>query len=262
MHMLTRSLDNLRDRLSASQGWSSFKTKHPATFRGLGYGYRAYRFYKHIQYQKIYTRLKPFTMLPRRGYINNLSLCDEYRTLRGSVVEAGTWKGGMIAGIAQLLGNSRAYYLYDSFQGLPKATEHDALPDGYSAISWQEDLEKPEWKGRTRGNLAVDMSFAEEAMRLSGVGNYKITPGWFRDTLPNYDGGPIAILRMDGDFYESLMDTLNNLYAKVVRGGIIIIDDYYYWHGARRAVHDFLSEHKLVDTIHQHKDGYPYILKY
>jgi O-methyltransferase len=260
--MLIRSLDNVRDRLATSAGWSSFKTKHPAMFSGLSYGYRAYRSYKLIQYRQIYATFKPFTMLPKGGYINNLSLCDEYRTVKGSVVEAGTWKGGMIAGIAKLLGSSRTYYLYDSFQGLPKATEYDALPDGYSAISWQEDLEKPEWKGRTRGNLSVDMSFAEEAMKLSSVSNYKITPGWFRNTLPDYNGGPIAILRMDGDFYESVLDTLNYLYSKVVQGGIIIIDDYYYWHGARRAVHDFLSEHKLVDTIHQHRGGYPYILKY
>ena len=169
----------------------------------------------------------------------------------------------MIAGIAKLLGNGRSYYLYDSFEGLPPACEQDALPDGYSAISWQADLEKPEWQGRTgHGNLAVDASFAEHAMELSGAENYKITPGWFRDTLPRYDGGPIAILRMDGDFYESVMDTLNHLYGYVVRGGIIIIDDYYYWQGATRAVHDFLSAHKLPDQIHQHRDGYPYIVKH
>lgn len=162
-----------------------------------------------------------------------------------------------------LLGPDRAYYLYDSFQGLPPATEHDALPDGYSAILWQEDLKKPEWQGKTGlGNLAVDVTFVREAMRLSGVHNYKIVPGWFKDTLPYYDGGPIAILRMDGDFYELLMDTLNNLYSKVVPGGIIIIDDYYYWQGAIKAVHDFLSQHDLTDTIHQHQDGYPYILKH
>lgn len=261
--MLTGSLDNVRDRLATSQGWSSFKTKHPAIFKGLSYGYRAYRSYKTIQYRRIYATFKPFTMLQSHSYINNLSLCDQYRTIKGTVVEAGTWKGGMIAGIAKLFGPTRAYYLYDSFQGLPPASKEDAFPDGYSAISWQKDLKKPEWQGRTGlGNLAVDMSFAQQAMKLSAVTNYKITPGWFKDTLPTYDGGPIAILRMDGDFYESLMDTLNNLYEKVVPGGIIIIDDYYYWQGARKAVHDFLSQRKLVDTIHQHRDGYPYLLKH
>ena len=80
--------------------------------------------------------------------------------------------------------------------------------------------------------------------------------------MPTYDGGPIAILRMDGDFYESTMDTLNNLYDPVVPGGVIIIDDYYYWQGARMAVHDFLSQHKLIDSIYQHRDLYAYILKH
>jgi hypothetical protein len=102
--MLTRILDKARDNLAASQGWSSFKTKHPSMMRGLAYGYRAYRSYKHIQYHRIHRTMRPFTMLTRAGYINNLSLCDQYRTVPGSVVEFGTWKGGMIAGIAKLLG--------------------------------------------------------------------------------------------------------------------------------------------------------------
>jgi O-methyltransferase len=261
--MLTRSLDNVRDSLATSQSWSSFKKNHPAMFKSLAYGYRAYRSYKILQYRRIYKTFKPFTMLLKPNYINNLSLCDQYRTVKGSVVEAGTWKGGMIAGIAKLLGPGRAYYLYDSFQGLPPATERDALPDGYSAISWQADLKKPEWQGKTgHGNLAVSQDYAEQAMKLSGATKYKITPGWFRDTLPTYDSGPIAILRMDGDFYESIMDTLNELYEQVVPGGVIIIDDYYYWQGASMAVHDFLSQNKLIDRIHQHRDLYPFILKH
>jgi O-methyltransferase len=261
--MITRTLDRTRENLAASRNWTSFKTKHPTMLRGLVYGYRAYRSYKHIQYRRIYATMKPYTMIRKHGYINNLSLCDEYRSVRGSVVECGTWKGGMIAGIAKMFGEGRAYYLYDSFQGLPPATERDALPDGYSAISWQADLKKPEFADiAERSSLKVDASFAREAMQLSGVLNYKIVPGWFKDTLPTYEGGPIAILRMDGDFYESIMDTLNNLYPYVVKGGIIIIDDYYYWQGASKAVHDFLSQHNLADTIHQHRDGYPYILKH
>jgi O-methyltransferase len=260
--MLTRSLDNVRDTLAASSRWSAFKARHPAMLNGLAYGYRAYRSYKVLHYRRIHARFKPYSMLSKAGYLNNLSLCDEYRTIKGAVVEAGTWKGGMIAGIAALLGNDRAYYLYDSFQGLPAATEHDAWPSGYSALSWQSDLKKPEFADiAEEKSLKVDVRYAQEAMKLSGVSHYKIAPGWFRDTLPSYAGGPIAILRMDGDFYESITDTLDNLYSKVVTGGIIIVDDYYYWQGAAKAVHDFLSRHKLADTIRQHRDGYPYILK-
>jgi hypothetical protein len=102
--MLNRSVDNVRDSLATSQSWSSFKRNHPALFKSLAYGYRAYRSYKILQYRRIYKTFKPFTMLLKPNYINNLSLCDQYRTVKGSVVEAGTWKGGIIAGIAKLLG--------------------------------------------------------------------------------------------------------------------------------------------------------------
>ena len=115
--MLIRVLDHVHDTLKANPNWGLFKANHSTVFKALGYGYTCYRSCKILQYQRIYSRFKSFTMLPKPNYVNNLSICDEYRSIQGSVVEAGTWKGGMIAGIAALLGNSRAYYLYDSFHG-------------------------------------------------------------------------------------------------------------------------------------------------
>jgi len=106
--MLTRSLDNVRDTLAASSRWTAFKKRHPAMFNGLAHGYRAYRSYKLLHYRRIHPRFKACSMLSKAGYINNLSLCDEYRTVKDAVVEVGTWEGGMIAGIAALLGNGRA----------------------------------------------------------------------------------------------------------------------------------------------------------
>jgi O-methyltransferase len=261
--MLTHTVDRVRDLLADNkEEWEGFKSRHPHLWKSLKVAYNAYGQYKFLQYRRIHFMFKDFSMLPPHGYRNNLSLCDTFRTVKGTVVECGVWRGGMIAGIAKLLGPERTYYLYDSFQGLPRATDKDAWPDGYSAISWQADLEKPEFAAiRDRSLNKADISFAYEAMRISGVPNYRIIAGWFSDTLPLYNGGPIAILRMDGDFYESIMDTLNHLYKHVTPGGIIIIDDYYYWQGATRAVHDFLSKNQLVDTIRQHRDGYPYLVK-
>ena len=191
-------------------------------------------------------------MLSRRDYVSNLSLCEEFRHLRGAVVECGTWKGGMIAGIATLFDDDRDYYLFDSFEGLPIAQDIDKDRWGQLAKTWQ---------AKSRTNLRAEESFAQRAMLLSGTRNVHIIKGWFNETLPKYSGHPIAILRADGDWYESTMDILINLYPYVVKDGLIILDDYYYWEGCAKAVHDFLSTNQLRDKIYQFKNLYAGLIK-
>jgi O-methyltransferase len=155
----------------------------------------------------------------------------------------------MSAGIAALLGDDRAYYLYDSFEGLPTAGDEDATHGrASSAKSWE-------------GRLKASEEHASEAMKLAGATRVNVVKGWFRETLPGYDGAPIAILRLDGDFYASIMDSLVNLWRYVVSGGLIILDDYYTWTGCTRAVHDFLSQNQLSEPIQQFRGTYAYIVK-
>ena len=83
-----------------------------------------------------------------------------------------------------------------------------------------------------------------------------LVPGWFSETLPGFappEG--IAVLRLDADWYESTKQCLDALYAQVVPGGVILIDDYYTWEGCTKAVHDYLSEAKLSDRIRQSRIG-------
>jgi O-methyltransferase len=69
--------------------------------------------------------------------------------------------------------------------------------------------------------------------------------GWFESTLPAFvPPCPIAVLRLDGDWYESTMTALESLFKHLSRDGIVILDDYYAWEGCSRAVHDFLSRHQ------------------
>ncbi len=78
----------------------------------------------------------------------------------------------------------------------------------------------------------------------------KFLQGWFKDTLPAAPISTIAVLRLDGDMYESTMDTLNALYAKVSPGGFVIVDDYGLPEDAcKRAVHDFRNAHGLTEPI-------------
>ena len=160
----------------------------------------------------------------------------------------------MIAGIASVLGNEREYYLYDSFEGLPDAKNID----GSQAINWQNDKESPLYFDNCRADIAE----VQKAMNLSGVKNFNIVKGWFDATLPSFpEQTKIAVLRLDGDWYESTMTCLENLYPMVVCGGIVIIDDYHTWDGCSRAVHDYLSRENLNDRICQWQNDVAYILK-
>jgi len=192
-------------------------------------------------------------MIPENLYLDNLLLTERMANIPGDVYECGVWKGGMIAGIAELLGNSRNYYLFDSFEGLPPAKDID----GQRAIDYQEKKEDPAYFD----NCAADINFATEAMNLTGA-NYTLTKGWFNQTLPLFKSNkPIAILRLDGDWYDSTLDCLTYLYPMVNHGGIIILDDYYGWDGCSKAVHDYLSSIGSASRIYKSAENVGYIIK-
>ena len=87
-----------------------------------------------------------------------------------------------------------------------------------------------------------------------------VIAGWFRDKLPHFACGPITVLRIDGDWYNTTMDCLTSLYPQVVQDGLILLDDYYYWEGCTHAVHDFLSKSSLPDHLRQFDDN-AYVVK-
>lgn len=186
-------------------------------------------------------------MIKWPAYCINLILCKKYSNISGAIIECGTWKGGMMGGIASILGNEREYYLYDSFQGLPPVKEID----GESALIWQTNVSSPLYYD----NCTASIEFATEAMKISKAKNVKIIKGWFNETLPNstFNEG-IAILRMDADWYDSTFQILTNLFHQVNSGGLIIIDDYYTWDGCSKAIHDFLSLHKREERIFSYKN--------
>lgn len=156
----------------------------------------------------------------------------------GAVVECGVWNGGssavMAAGLLSAGDRNRAFWLFDSFEGLPQPTERDEdkVRDGYF----------PGWcTGATER--------VREAHQLAGhsLDSTTIVPGWFNETLHKHVDavGPIALLHVDADWYDSVTDVLKAFYGQVVSGGIVVIDDYGSWSGCRQAVHDFLGEDRI-----------------
>ncbi|GAL67635.1 TylF/MycF/NovP-related O-methyltransferase [Jejuia pallidilutea] len=203
--------------------------------------------------ESVYEKYKVFTMIPLGTYTDNLLLCDSFNEVDGCIVECGVWRGGMIAGIYEYSQKKRKCILFDSFEGLPDAK----LNDGDAAKTWQIDND-----GKGLDNCKAEIHFAEKAMALSGSKHHKIVKGWFDKTIPSTKiSESIAILRLDGDWYDSTMVCLENLYPLVAENGLIIIDDYYAWDGCSRAVHDYLSKNNLPLRIRQTKNDVCYIIK-
>jgi O-methyltransferase len=183
-------------------------------------------------------------MIPKATYIKNLLMAHTVRQVEGCVVECGVWRGGMIAGLVSVLGSDREYFLFDSFEGLPPAK----VVDGPAALAWQADVSAPGY----HENCSASEEEAQAAMQRSGTKNYSLIKGWFEETVPTFKPAhPIALLRLDGDWYESTRICLQHLMPHLAPKGIVLIDDYYTWDGCARAVHEFLAQEGAEWRIQQ-----------
>ena len=200
-----------------------------------------------LRFRKIFQKYKSFTMVPEREYVENLRLAKHVIDIGGSIVECGTWRGGMIAGIADVLGSSRKYYLFDSFQGLPPAKDID----GPAALEWQSSKTSPDY----HDNCTASEEEARTAMSMSVARDYQIIKGWFDETLPTMNlQEPIALLRMDADWYESTKCILDHLASFVGPGGMIIVDDYFTWESCAQAVNEFAATRRWRIRQAPHRD--------
>jgi len=193
-------------------------------------------------------------MILEWDYCQNLALAELATHIPGCVVECGVWRGGMTAGLYTVLGGHRTYFLFDSFEGLPPAKEID----GPGALKWQADKTSPFYYD----NCTAGPDYAKRAMKLVGATRYELKPGFFNDSLPQFTPPePIALLRLDADWYDSTMQCLDHLFDHVAPGGIIALDDYYLWDGCSRALHDFLSKRKATERIQSFANTICYLRK-
>jgi hypothetical protein len=162
-------------------------------------------------------------------------------SIPGDLIETGVWRGGsciLMRGVLKAFGETgRRVFVADSFAGLPP-------PD---------DQKYPADKGdrhHVHEFLAVSKEEVEENFRKYGLLDDKVVflKGWFKDTLPTAPIGPLALMRLDGDMYESTMDALTALYAKLSHGGFCIIDDYGL-PGCRAAVEDFRRTKEITEPM-------------
>lgn len=211
-----------------------------------------------LVYRAIYRKYRAYTQIHEAKYVDNLDLCARFAGVRGCVAECGVWRGGMSAGMADVLGADRQYFLFDSFEGMPPASEE---LDGAAAIAWQSNPTGPIY----RNNNIAPQEEATAAMKLSAATSFSMVKGWFNETTPRFEPpSEIAVLRLDGDWYDSTKVCLENLYPHVAPGGIVIVDDYYNWDGCARAVNEFvasLASPNSVPRLRQFHDRVSYLIK-
>ena len=176
--------------------------------------------------------------------LDNLQMCIEQvisNEVPGDLIETGVWKGGatiFMCGVLKAYGDEgRSVWIADSFQGLPPPNVEKYPAD-------KGDLHY------TIDSLRITEEMVRENFAAYGLldENVKFLKGWFKDTLPGAPIERLAILRLDGDMYESTMDALQSLYSKLSVGGFVIVDDYCI-ESCRKAVTDFRARHGIMDDI-------------
>jgi O-methyltransferase len=160
----------------------------------------------------------------------------------GDVIETGVWRGGAVIFMRAVLkaygDEVRLVWAADSFAGFPPP-DPEQYPDDRGARFW------------TRPELAVDVETVRRNFARYGLldDRVRFLVGWFKDTLPTAPITQLALMRLDGDMYESTMDALVALYPKLAPGGFIIIDDFHYAASCRRAVEDYRAKHGIREPI-------------
>jgi hypothetical protein len=197
-----------------------------------------------------YFQAPAVSMLPMARF-DNLRSCIEQVIadgVAGDVIETGVWRGGAVIyarALLNLYGDDRLVWAADSYEGLPE-------PDAE-----KYPLEAQSFKGPVINKVMKRLEATLEDVRANfaayGVldDRVRFLKGWFKDTLPTAPIDRLAVLRLDGDYYESTRDGLVNLYDKLSVGGFCITDDYGEdaWTYCRRAVDEFRAERAITDPM-------------
>jgi hypothetical protein len=214
--------------------------------------------------------VRGFTMCSYDALINLFAIIRylEEEKMPGAFVETGVCRGGSSAIMAMSSlrwgGGHRHLHLFDSFEGLPRPLKEKDYFEGMTE-QWGFLPEECDGKLVSSGKMSASKDDAEKV--LFNIAKYPkdlatFHVGWFQNTVPSAtaDIGPIALLRIDGDLYDSTLVCLRNLYPVVNKGGFIIIDDWGY-KGCRTACEEYFKEVGIRPFIHYVDGNVRYFVK-
>jgi len=175
------------------------------------------------------------------------------RRVEGCIVECGVWRGGSSMAVALTLlqedAAERDLYLFDTFEGMTPPTDADKTADGTLAQTYLDDDIRKQGYWCVAGIEDVQRNMVSTTYPK---GRMHYIKGPVESTIPDQSpSGPIALLRLDTDWYESTHHELVHLFPRLVEGGILIIDDYGHWEGARKAVDEYLSGLPTAYYLHR-----------
>lgn len=196
----------------------------------------------------LYQKCKPYTMTSIERMFA-LYKAVEYvakNKIEGDFVECGVWKGGSSMLIALTLMKfgitNKKIWMYDTYEGMSEPSEHDADKHGVDAKKQLEQASKSD-----QNSVWCYSSFDEVKSNMYSTKypteNIFMVQGKVEDTIPDsIPAYTISLLRLDTDWYESTKHEMIHLYPKLIHKGILIIDDYGHWVGAKKAIDEYLSE--------------------
>lgn len=204
-----------------------------------------------LDFLKHYIHGRAVTMLPCVR-LDQLQACIEdvlRRGVPGDLLEAGVWRGGAVIMMRAVLKahgvTDRRVWAADSFEGLP---EPDATRFPKEAAAYHGPVIQDAYQ-----RLAVGLDEVQDNIRRYGLldAQVRFLPGWFKDTLAHAPIDRLAVLWVDGDYYESTRDCLVHLYDRLSPGGYLIVDDYGEddWTDCRAAVDDFRAERGITEPM-------------
>jgi len=208
---------------------------------------------------KTFKKVQPFTMTsPERIYclIEAVKYICQHK-IEGDIVECGVWKGGSMLAVAETLVSQqisdRKLLLYDTYEGMPEPTGYDQDFTGKDA---EVILNKNQNKEENLVWAYSPLDTVQKTLLLSTYNkeNIRYIVGKVEDTIPKHIPEKIALLRLDTDWYESTKHELIHLFPRLQKGGVLIIDDYGFWKGARKAVDEYFAENNIPILLNRIDD--------
>ncbi|WP_268035824.1 TylF/MycF/NovP-related O-methyltransferase [Algoriphagus sp. PAP.12] len=168
----------------------------------------------------------------------------ENNGIKGDFIECGVWKGGSVMAMIKVLQSievkDREIWLFDTFQGMTEPIDFDSKFDDTKAAKLLLD------DSSKKSNVWAVSSLDEVSSNIASLNypskNLKFVQGPVEETLLTTEIDEIALLRLDTDWYESTKIELEILFPKLVKGGILIIDDYGHWKGCKKAVDEYFQK--------------------